>query len=136
MLLVACDGGSSAPAPSPTIVDACGANPAPYIASLAPADFGFRELAAPRPGATLRSPLTVSGRANPFEGAYAVAILDAGGATIATADFMKDNRALAFSAMLPFSVTAETAACVWVHERSGRDGSPTNVTQVPVQLVP
>lgn len=117
------------------VANVCGPNPSP-AQRVQPTDFGFRELDRPRPGDSTRGPLEVSGRANPFEGAFSVSIFDAAGRPVATRDFSKDNRQPAFSVQLPFTVSAPTPACVWVHERSGRDGSPVNVTQVPVTLLP
>lgn len=41
-----------------------------------------------------------------------------------------------YEGRLSFAVAQETAACLWVFEESARDGSPTNVVQVPLILVP
>jgi hypothetical protein len=120
------------PPPLPT---ACGANPAPAV-SVAPTEFGYRQVAAPAKDAPVSSPLRVSGQANPFEGAFSVTILDRQGRRVAADDYLKDNRNLAFAVALPFEVVQPMPACVWVHERSGRDGSPTNITQIPVLLLP
>src|SRR5262245_11265156 len=69
---------------SPTVVatavaNVCRPNPSPAQANLQPTDFGFRQLDSPRSGDAARSPLRVSGRANPFEGAYSVTVFDASG---------------------------------------------------------
>jgi hypothetical protein len=37
---------------------------------------------------------------------------------------------------VPFTVTQETDACLWVYEASARDGQPIHVLQVPVRLQP
>jgi hypothetical protein len=37
---------------------------------------------------------------------------------------------------LTFSVDEEAPACLWVSESSARDGSPVNVFQIPVLLLP
>ncbi len=136
-------GGGSAgkpQSPSPrapaTGVNVCRPNPAPASNSTNAAEFFFRQLDSPKAGDSVRSPLRVSGRANPFEGAFSVTLFDAAGIQVATRNFMKDNGVAAFSAEVPFSVTTATPACVWVYESSGRDGSPTNVTQVAVTLSP
>jgi hypothetical protein len=141
LLLAACGGGATSqpklPAGvTPASLSVCGANPSPAQTSLQPTDFGYRQLDQPKTGQTSKSPLTISGRANPFEGAFSVTLFDMSGKQIAGQNYHKDNQSLTFSVTLPFSVSAPTQACVWVHERSGRDGSPTNVTQVPVQLTP
>ena len=120
------------PPPLPT---ACGPNPSPPRPSQ-PSEFGYRQLTSPGREQPVSSPLRIAGQANPFEGAFTVTILDRQGRRIATQDYTKDNRNLAFSVTLPFEVMQPMPACVWVHERSGRDGSPTNITQVPVLLLP
>ena len=131
-----CTGGKAeAPEPGGTVpagASVCGPNPAPPAASLQPTDFGFRQISAPSAGASLRNPLHMTGQANPFEGAYSITIVAAGGNQIASMNYNKSNVALAFTADLPFTVTSPTAACVWYHERSGRDGSPVGITQIPV----
>jgi hypothetical protein len=118
------------------VANVCADNPSPNQADLKPADFGYRKLTAPTPGMVLRSPLVVSGDANPFEGAYAIELITVAGEKIAAMNYTKNNQQLSFSAQLPFVVSSRTQACVWVFERSGRDGSPVNITQVPVTLAP
>ena len=78
----------------------------------------------------------MAGQANPFEGAYSITIVRASGTQIAAMNYNKSNLALAFTADLPFAVSSPTPACAWYHERSGRDGSPVGITQIPVQLLP
>jgi hypothetical protein len=140
LLLAACSSGNGTPKPQPSVapgaLSVCAPNPAPAATNLKPTDFGFRQLDQPKAAQTYKSPLTISGRANPFEGAFSVTLFDAAGKQIAGQNYNKDNQNLAFSVTLPFSVSAPVQACVWIHERSGKDGSPTNVTQVPVQLMP
>ena len=114
---------------------ACGPNPSPAV-NVAPTEFGYRKLTSPVSEAPVSSPLRISGQANPFEGAYSVTILDRQGLRVATQDYLKDNRNLDFNSTLAFEVARPMPACVWVHERSGRDGSPTNITQVAVLLLP
>jgi hypothetical protein len=136
LLLIACGGGSS-PTPAPTPVsNVCRPNPAPAATNLRPADCLFREVDQPKAGATVRSPLLVSGRANPFEGAFSVTVFNAGAQQVTSQNFFKDNGVLAFTVSVPFSVSSPTPACVWVHESSGKDGSPVNITQIPVVLLP
>jgi hypothetical protein len=120
------------PPPLPT---ACGPNPAPAV-SVPPTEFGYRQLTSPARELPVSSPLRVAGQMNPFEGAFTVTIFDRQGRRVATEDYRKANTSLAFDVVLPFEVTSPLAACVWVHERSGRDGSATNITQVPVLLLP
>jgi len=116
--------------------NACGPNPASAPPNVGPADFGYRKIASPAPGSNVRSPLHVAGDANPFEGAFSLTVVDGGGRQIASMNYNKSNLSLAFMADLPLAVSAPTAACLWYHERSGRDGSPVAITQIPVTLLP
>jgi len=125
--------GGATPTPAPNV---CGVNPAPNPTNLRPTDFGYRRVESPRPGDAVRSPLVVRGDANPFEGAYSVTVFDAAGRQITARNFFKDNGRLEFTAEVPFAVASPAPACIWVHESSGRDGSPLNITQVPVLLLP
>jgi hypothetical protein len=112
----------------------CGPNPSPPD----PANPAIR-VDAPVPDQVLTSPLRVSGRARVFEAVVSLALKDAGGQTIAqgTAQAAGGAPALApFDTSLSFSVQSETPACLWVFEASARDGSPINVVQVPLTLVP
>ena len=143
--LCACDEGSVAsptaitsanPAVTPpALPTACGPNPSPAV-NVAPSEFGYRKLTSPVSEAPVSSPIRISGQANPFEGAYSVTIFDRQGLRVATQDYLKDNRNLDFNSTIAFEVARPMPACVWVYERSGRDGSPTNITQVPVLLLP
>jgi hypothetical protein len=119
----------------PVLPTACGPNPSPAV-NVTPAEFGYRKLTSPVSEAPVSSPIRISGQANPFEGAYSVTILDRQGLRVATQDYLKDNRNLDFNSEIAFEVARPIPACVWVYERSGRDGSPTNITQVPVLLLP
>jgi len=119
----------------PSLPTACGVNPAPAV-SVAPTEFGYRQLTSPARELPVSTPLRIAGQMNPFEGAFTVTIFDRQGRRVATQDYTKNNASLAFDVVLPFEVTSPLAACVWVHERSGRDGSATNITQVPVLLLP
>jgi hypothetical protein len=148
--LCACDEGTPTPVPAgtvpantganaaltpPALPTACGANPSPPV-NVAPTEFGYRKLTMPVAEAPVSSPLRVAGEANPFEGDYTITILDRQGRRIATQEYLKDNRRLEFNVTIAFEIVSPMPACVWVHERSQRDGTPTNITQVPVLLVP
>ena len=122
------------PATTP-VANVCGANPSP-APNVQPAEFSYRMIAVPQPGATVTNPLMVSGQARPFEGAFSVTVFNGSGQQVASVNFTKSNVNLAFSVSLPYTVSAPTPACIWYHERSGRDGSPVNITQVPVLLQP
>lgn len=127
--------GANANVTPPALPTACGPNPSPAV-NVAPTEFGYRKLTSPASEAPTSSPLRIAGEANPFEGAYSVTIFDRQGLRVATQEYLKDNRTLDFQSTLSFEVARPMPACVWVHERSGRDGTPTNITQIPVLLVP
>jgi hypothetical protein len=93
-------------------------------------------VSSPTANASVTSPLTVTGQARVFEATVSLALYDASGNQIATATTQAaEGQALsAFSGPITFSVTASTPACLWVFEVSARDGSPTNVVQVPLTL--
>ena len=112
----------------------CGPNPGPPN----PADPAIR-VSAPAPGARVTSPLQVSGQARVFEATVSLALLNAVGRTIAEGFTTAEAGAPAlapFSTTLAFTVTTETPACLWVFEASARDGSPINVVQIPLTLLP
>ena len=113
---------------------ACGPNPSPPNA----ADPAVRATA-PAAGARAGSPLRVSGQARVFEAVVSLELKDAAGRTIARSSTQAAAGApvlAPFSATLPFTVTRESPACLWVFEASARDGSPRNVVQVPLTLLP
>lgn len=146
---VACGSDSKAPSRPPTNTPAarqqqstpvpqnvCQANPAPATNNNQPSQFGYRLIASPAANASVQSPLSIQGQANPFEGAYSAALFNAAGNQIALQNYNKSNLQLAFTAQLTFSVSVSTPACLWVFERSGNDGSPINISQIPVTLTP
>lgn len=154
MLAVACgdddDAGSATPTPtatnsSPTAtavynptpagsidaVNVCGANPDPAT----PAQV---QVNSPGPGDMVTSPLQITGLIAVFEAQFNIAIKDAGGNDIVTSPGMSsEGQTLApFSVSVPFTVTAETPACLWVYDISEADGTPSMVHQVPIYLEP
>ena len=147
VLLVACDNGGGVgitpgatvspgpgePSPTPTPVpDVCQPNPDPASADVAEVD-------SPGESDSVTSPVTVSGRIVAFEAQFNIAIFDAGGHRIvhATARSQEGQVLTPFSEDIPFSVTEDTPACIWVYDVSQADGvTPVNVVQVPVVLKP
>jgi Immunoglobulin-like domain of bacterial spore germination len=107
----------------------CAPNPAP-------AGPDTNQVDTPTAGDLVTSPVTVRGRILAFEAVFKVTIFDAGGNTIADARGMSaEGTALSpFEVQVPFSVAAETSACMWVYAPSARDGSPENVVQIPLRL--
>ena len=86
------------------------------------------------------SPVTVSGLILAFEAQFNIAIKDASGADIATVPdvFAADGTMLSpYSTSVPFTVTTQTPACLWVFDISNMDGvTSTQVVQVPITLAP
>ena len=85
------------------------------------------------------SPVTISGTADVFEATVNARILDASGNEIAvsftTASCGTGCRG-DFTMSVPFSVSAEQGATIQVLDYSPKDGSPENVVDIPVTLVP
>ncbi|HZU76535.1 MAG TPA: Gmad2 immunoglobulin-like domain-containing protein [Dehalococcoidia bacterium] len=112
----------------------CGANPSPPD----PADPAMI-LSKPVAGDSVQSPLVVQGLARVFEGAVSLALKDATGADLATGGVQAAEGAptlAPFSGSLSFAVSQPSPACLWVYEASARDGSPINVVQAPLTLLP
>jgi Immunoglobulin-like domain of bacterial spore germination len=132
LLLLAAWGGNPAGATSSgQTTNVCAPNPAPATSDTNQVD-------APTAGARVSSPITVRGRIAAFEATFRVAIFDGAGTTIADVQGMSsEGQVLApVEVQVPFSVTSETPACMWVFETSARDGSPVNVVQMPLTLLP
>ena len=119
-------------APISTPQNVCLANPDPATPDInnvvAPADF-----------AQVTSPVQVYGEIAAFEAQFNITVFDAQGNTIADEPAMSnEGQTLApFFASVPFTVTAPTAACIWVYDISNADGvSRQDVVQIPVTLLP
>jgi Immunoglobulin-like domain of bacterial spore germination len=111
--------------------DVCAENPDPATADLTLVE-------EPAEGEEVFSPVTVRGRIIAFEAVFKITIYDEDGDLIAEQRSMTaEGTTLApFEEEVPFSVDEESPACIWVYGVSGRDGSPDNVVQVPVILLP
>jgi hypothetical protein len=109
----------------------CRENPDPANDSLVQVD-------EPLGGDPVTSPVQVRGRVAAFEATFRVTIFDAAGTTIADVTGMSsEGQTLApFEVEVPFTVTQETPACLWVYEASARDGQPIHVLQTPIRLQP
>jgi hypothetical protein len=119
------------PTGSVTLQNVCTANPSPATADQVIVD-------SPGPSDMVTSPLHVTGKIAAFEAQFNIAIKDAGGNDIASAaGHSSEGQTLApFSESVPFTVTTETPACVWVFDISEANGQPIMVHQVPVLLEP
>jgi len=92
----------------------------------------------PTEGDEVSSPITVRGRVAAFEATFRITLFDEDANELADVTAMSsEGQTLApFEEEVPFSVTEETPACLWVYELSARDGNPINVLQIPLFLLP
>ena len=119
------------PTGSVTLQNVCTANPNPATGDQVVVD-------SPGPSDMVTSPLQVTGKIAAFEAQFNLAIKDAGGNDIATANgHSAEGQTLApFAETMSFSVSQETPACLWVFDYSPQNGQPVMVHQVPVFLEP
>jgi hypothetical protein len=113
------------------IANVCQTNPSPATSDQT-------VVSQPQPGDQVTSPVTVSGQINAFEAQFNIAIKDASGADIATQPgHSQQGQTLSpFNESAAFTVATQTLACLWVFDLSAMDGSPIQVVQVPITLVP
>jgi len=116
------------PTPVPNV---CLRNPDPATANVLVVD-------RPLPNTSVISPVTVSGRIVAFEAQFNITIFDTAGGRIADVPARsQEGQVLSpFSQDVAFSVSTPKFACIWVYDLSPRDGSPINVVQVPLLLLP
>ena len=109
----------------------CGDNPDPATDDVNQVDI-------PNAGDEVASGFRVQGRIRAFEATFRITIFDAAGNAIADeTDMSSEGQTLApFQRDVTYSVSQETPACLWVYESSARDGSPINVRQIPLILLP
>ena len=115
-------------------VNVCRPNPSPAN----PSDPSMI-VATPIAWARVTSPLTVTGQARVFEAVVSAALYDREGRLLEERHFMAAAGApelAPFMGQISFSVREVTPACLWVYEASARDGSPRNVVQAPLTLLP
>lgn len=105
-----------------------------------PATPEFQVIDQPGAGDTVTSPVTISGQVLAFEATYQIGIFDADGSpiveTFGMAEAEEVGELAPFSIDVSFEVDEPTPACIWVYERSARDGSPIHVGQITVTLSP
>lgn len=93
----------------------------------------------PEPGATVSSPITISGTADVFEATVSIRILDAAGNEIArtftTATCGSGCRG-DYRKSVSFEIDSKQAGTIEVFEESAEDGSAINVVTLDVTLVP
>jgi hypothetical protein len=122
------------PTPAPTTVpDVCDANPSPVN----PASPNVI-VQSPEPGAVVTSPMRITGQASVFEAQFNVTLYGELGGVIAEASGMTEEgqRLAPFEMELPFAVSREQPACLWVYAISAQDGSRIDVVQVSIALAP
>jgi hypothetical protein len=126
---------TATPAPAATtpapVANACQSNPAPAT----PAQVVVSQPAA---FAQVTNPLTASGSINAFEATFQITIKDASGTDLAnqTGHSPQGQVLSPFSESVPFTVSEQTPACLWVFQFSAKDGSPSTIQQVPITLMP
>ena len=127
---------SQAATPTPTttpttVSNVCLPNPDPVTPNVL-------VIETPRPGDEVRSPFPVTGRIAAFEATFRIELFDSKGRTISEmAGISLGGQTLSrFAERVTFPQTAVGPACLWVFERSARDGSPIHVGQVPLILLP
>jgi hypothetical protein len=126
---------SATPAPTATtpapVANVCQANPAPATSAQV-------VVTQPTVYQQVTSPLTVRGSINAFEATFRIAIKDASGNDLANQmGHSPQGQALSpFSESVPFTVSAQTPACLWVFQISAKDGSPVTIQQVSITLLP
>ena len=123
---------TSAPTPTPSPAPSvCQTNPNPATSAQTVVN-------QPAPNALVTSPVTVSGQIAAFEAQFNIAIKDASGADITTQPgHSQQGQTLSpFNESVAFTVATQTPACLWVFDLSAKDGSPVQVVQVPITLMP
>ncbi len=142
LAFAACGDDDDGATPSPTPVPSSSSTPFPNVClpNPDPATAAFQILDQPVPLSEVTSPLTVSGQVNYFEATYQIAIFDERGAALVerfgTAQQPDVGVMGPFSHVIVFTVPTPVPVCLWVYEESARDGSPVNVGQVPLVLLP
>ncbi len=91
----------------------------------------------PVPDDHLTNPFTISGTANTFEAQFKVEVVDPEGIIVATQSVMATSgtgtRGL-FKTTIAFEPTRSGLGAIIVSEPSAKDGSPTNVVEIPVWM--
>jgi nitrite reductase/ring-hydroxylating ferredoxin subunit len=93
----------------------------------------------PAPGRTIISPLTISGTADVFEAVVSYRVLDQSGSVLTEGTTMASCGTGCrgdFSVRVRFSVDHRQSGTIQVFEVSAKDGSDTNLVEVPVTLAP
>jgi hypothetical protein len=113
------------------VTDVCPDNPDPATENEV-------NISGPEPGDMVTSPFTVNGTAAAFEAVIQLTLLDADGNALYDEPGMtNEGQTLApFEESVEFSVGEEMDGCLQVYMLSAQDGSPTNIAQIPLVLLP
>lgn len=130
------DDGDASPEASPTVEG----SPGPGVCLPNP-DASTPETAVidtPQPDEEIAGPVDVSGSIKSDRGVLKVSIYDEGGSRLVDTQTTSATRGFLshFEIALPYSVTEETSACLWVYEVAEDGVTPFNITQVPITLLP
>ena len=128
--------GTAEPSPTPAataVPNVCDVNPSPVN----PASPNVI-VQSPEEGDVVTSPMRITGEASVFEAQFNVALYGELGGVIAEASGMTEEgqRLAPFEMELPFAVSREQPACLWVYAISAQDGSRIDVVQVSIALAP
>lgn len=140
-LLAACDddGDGSPAATATSAASATAAATATAGPGATPTELPAIVIDAPKAGARVTSPLRVTGSSNVFEATSIARIVDAGGTELAkqvvTATSGTGTRGT-FDASITFQVDVEQPGKLIMFEPSAKDGTPQNVVEVPLMLLP
>lgn len=91
----------------------------------------------PVPGQTVTSPLVIKGTANVFEAQFAVEIVDPEGLVVTTKSIMATSGTGTrgtFAASIAFEPTRSGLGSIVFWEPSAKDGSRTNIVEIPVYM--
>jgi hypothetical protein len=97
------------------------------------------DVTAPTSGTTITSPATISGTADVFEAVVSYRVLDESGNVLAEGTTMASCGTGCrgdFSVRVRFTVDHRQSGSIQVFEVSAKDGSDTNLVEVPVTLAP
>jgi germination protein M len=94
----------------------------------------------PAPGDTVRDPLRIWGTANVFEATFRVKLLDEGGRVIVAPTTVRATSGTGtrgtFDVTVPYPADGAENGTLVVFSASPKDGSPINVSEIPLRLEP
>lgn len=121
---------TASPSPTMTVSPTASPSGSPQEANIT--------VTSPKSGATVRNPITVTGKARVFENTFAYALKDTTGKVLYENFAMTDAGDAGifgnYSVKIPVPVNAPRDLIVEVFEYSARDGSIINLVRVPVRL--